>query len=781
MTGRRMALILGVLLGILLFVIGFGLWVYTVLVPDHAAWLDTAFQVLGGWGAFIAVLAAVVQASLQFLGAWKPPPREGPPLLKPGCEAPGILPTFVGREAEIKRLLGAVRPGRKVAITGIVGMGGIGKTELAKVVANQVAPRFRDGVLWADCGDAGVERLPEQMAAVCGVPNLPGDDFQAKAAAWRGLISQKVALLVFDDVRPGHRVEDLFPPAGQSAVLLTCRHADHPALAGAEQLPLDRFSPKEATALAERILGKDEAGRQQLQAEVLFELLGYLPLAVSIALEMAQRHGWRLVDFNERLTKAGAMKTLDEAGLPKGLVATFDTAWDTLPPEQQRAFAVLAVFNQGPSFHTAAMAAVLDSEHETAHALLHRLASASLLTEVGEHRWSLHPLLREFVAMKLAADDPAWERMAAYYVQVAAAADKLYLKGGENMLMGLRLFDLEWPHVRAGHAWAVAHAALPSPPALSQEVSETPSPPALSQGVRATALRLCSDYGAASIYCLDLRLTPRDRTPWLEAAAKAAHLLGDKRAEGTHIGNLINAYADLGETQKAIALYEQHLAIAREIGDRRGEGNTLGNLGNAYAALGETRKAIAFYEQALAIAREIGDRRREAAALGNLGNAYADLGETRKAMAFYGQHLAIAREIGDRQGEGSALGNLGLGYAALGETRTAIGLYEQHLAIAREIGDRQGGGNALGNLGLAYAALGESRKAIAFHEQHLAIAREIGDRRGEGNALANMGLAYAALGEAAKARRLWQQALAIYQAIEDPNAQRVKRWLAELE
>jgi hypothetical protein len=35
-------------------------------------------------------------------------------------------------------------------------------------------------------------------------------------------------------------------------------------------------------------------------------------------------------------------------------------------------------------------------------------------------------------------------------------------------------------------------------------------------------------------------------------------------------------------------------------------------------------------------------------------------------------------------------------------------------------------------------------------------------------------------GDAARARDLWQQALRIYEAIEDPNAERVRGWLAGL-
>jgi tetratricopeptide (TPR) repeat protein len=51
------------------------------------------------------------------------------------------------------------------------------------------------------------------------------------------------------------------------------------------------------------------------------------------------------------------------------------------------------------------------------------------------------------------------------------------------------------------------------------------------------------------------------------------------------------------------------LVITREIGDRRGEGSTLGNLGTAYAHLGQVERAIGILEQALRIGQEITDPR----------------------------------------------------------------------------------------------------------------------------------------------------------------------------
>jgi len=71
------------------------------------------------------------------------------------------------------------------------------------------------------------------------------------------------------------------------------------------------------------------------------------------------------------------------------------------------------------------------------------------------------------------------------------------------------------------------------------------------------------------------------------------------------LGNLGNAYADLGETRKAIEYYEQILIIHREIGDRRGEGADLWNMSLAFDKLGERNKAIEYAEISLKIKDEI--------------------------------------------------------------------------------------------------------------------------------------------------------------------------------
>jgi tetratricopeptide (TPR) repeat protein len=215
--------------------------------------------------------------------------------------------------------------------------------------------------------------------------------------------------------------------------------------------------------------------------------------------------------------------------------------------------------------------------------------------------------------------------------------------------------------------------------------------------------------------------------------------LSDPLSDANSRNHLGAAYFSVGEIRRAIELFMQALAIAREHTHRSGETAYLGNLGNCFLSLGEIRHAIALYEQALAISREITDRQGEANDLGNLGNCYADLGDIRRSIGLYEEALAISRELDLRQGQEFNLIRLGNRYAELGEIGRSIELYEQAFTIAREIGDRYGESIVLDNRAARDGELGLTEQGISLYEQALAIAREIGDRQLEAMQLGGLG------------------------------------------
>jgi tetratricopeptide (TPR) repeat protein len=655
---------------------------------------------------------------------------------------PPPVADFTGRVKELETLKTSFKNG--AVITGLSGGGGVGKTELARKLAQELADDYPAARLEIDLRGASENPLtPEDAMRRLLEPFYPNQKLPDDPNQLRGLYRQTFAehksLLLLDNAADAAQVRPLIPPPPSAAIITSRRYFSLSEFGLSEPLRLEALDEEEARDLL-RAASPKLRNAPADEVKQLAALCGRLPLALRVAAALLEdRPDWRPADLLARLAdERSRLKRLKRDSDPDlDVEAALNLSYALLDDDLKARFRQLGVF-PAPFVKISAAAVWFDAARRPPSAvsdaddLLGKLITRSLVNissaPVGEgpagealFSYSLHDLTRLFALARL-EEDPAEAgqatlRHAEHFLEQASAADDLYKKGGEHILPALGAFRFLYPHLSAAFARLAAQPADPA------------------------ADRWLSDFPGKCIYLLELHLPPREQIPLLEAALAASRRLGDRKDEGVHLGNLGTAYWALGDARKAIAFYEQALAIDREIGDRRGEGNDLGNLGVAYAALGDARKAIAFYEQQLVIVREIGDRRGEGAALGNLGIAYKNLGDARKAIAFYEQALAIDREIGDRRGEGADLGNLGI----------------------------------------AYKNLGDARKAIAFYEQQLVIVREIGDRRGEGNALANMGLAYESLGEKDKARALWGQALAIFRAIESPHAHKVESWLAGLD
>lgn len=607
---------------------------------------------------------------------------------------------FVGREREIDTLISALRSGRHA---GISGMGGIGKTELALLVAQRVANDYRDAQFFLSLrGTDAKPRPPEEVLASCirafigAEASLP-DDRDQLLQRYRSELSGKRVLLLLDNAFDNAQVQGLLPPAG-SVVLVTSRQAL--TLPGITRLKLNPLTSEEGQKLLLEI-----AAHAEPAAEEICEYCGYLPLAIRAAGSLLAvtddldpvEYAVQLKDERKRLEHIG------KEGVEIDVAASFNLSYERLAPEAQLVFRLLSVF---PVTFDAAAEEVVCADVD--HKQLSDLVRRSLVEyDSSTRRYRLHDLVRVFADSKLSEQEDVLgrKRHAMHYWSVLAATNKLYLEGREALIRGLALFDLEWTNIQAGHAWLEAEAVEPD---------EDIAP-------------LAMTYPDVGRYVLHLRLHVREWIHWLEIALDMAQRLKNRQYEGIMFGNLGIAYRNLGDTKRAIQFLEQDLVIVRELRDRRGEGVALGSLGNVYLSSGDFQQAIEFYEQYLTIAREVGERRHEGDVLSNLGVAYRRLGDTERAIRFHEQSLFIARELGNRRGEGISMGNLGLAYWDLGETERAIQFYEQSLLIARELRDRRGECNALWNMSLALKQLGKQTQAIQHGEESLAILEQIED------------------------------------------------------
>lgn len=650
-------------------------------------------------------------------------------------QLPSIPVGFVGRETDLATLRRSDPVGGTV-ITGLRGMGGIGKTALATVLAHGWRDRFPDAQLWLDA--RGTQPNPPSAAALLEqalrafdpISKFPEDEAALRALYHQTLANRRV-LIVVDNAADAAQVKPLTPPAGCGLIVTSRRNF----LVGTTAAYfVGRLPDDDAAAL----LREYHAGLTDAEAAELVRWCAGLPLALRLAgahltLDAADRGG--VPDVEKYLTKLrrSRLATLDRDADDAAEVTIAETlrlSEELLPDASRRAWRALGIFTA--SFDSAAAHAIIQGERggvsppgdsssslSDTEDLLVDLVRRSLLEQSGD-RYRMHDLAAEYAEQQL--DPPTRFRThlahAEYFTKVGAQTDDIYLAG--DPVGGLDLFDAERAQIEASFAWLTTTD-------LRSEAEQ-----AQTDGVLLALIN-----GIA--YTSNLRFHPWQQIAWLEAPLDAA----------------------------------------RRLGRRYAEGNVLGSLGNAYFQLGDASRAIDYHEQALAIFRETGDRHGEKNALGNLGNAHLNLGDAHRAIKYHKQALVISREIGDQRVEGNALGNLGLAHANLGDAHTAIKYHKQALVISREIGDRHGEGKVMGNLGNVYADLGDSHRAIKYHEQALVISREIGDHSGEASDLWNLAVDYWKMNSRPEAIARAEAALALFEAIEDPHADMVRQALAE--
>lgn len=171
------------------------------------------------------------------------------PQLENAAPSPSALPIrsyreLVGRDALVGEVMAALRdPGGKW-IVALDGMGGIGKTALAREIAGRVqAERLFDGVVWEQAakeplapGDPGraistltFETALDSIARQLGAPDVPRLKGLEKEERVRALLQAQRVLVVLDNLETASEpqseiVRRLRPLLDPSKALLTSRH-----------------------------------------------------------------------------------------------------------------------------------------------------------------------------------------------------------------------------------------------------------------------------------------------------------------------------------------------------------------------------------------------------------------------------------------------------------------------------------------------------------------------------------------------------------------------------
>jgi hypothetical protein len=332
---------------------------------------------------------------------------------------------FKGREDEISDILSNFEKG--ATITGLRGMGGVGKTALALVLADRLKGQFPDGQIFIEMRGTSTnpdmpQLTPEEAMAQVILAYNPIDRLPENPVELRGLylktLNGKRALLLLDNAASEDQVYPLLPPEGCS-VLITSRFKF--ILWGLLEKDLDTLPSDKAQEL---LLGI--APRIGSRAEELAKICGYLPIALkNAASALSEKKDLSVSEYERRLKDKAARLKLAEA--------SFSTSYDLLTASRKKQWRRLSVFPE--DFDRDAAIAVLKMAPGPSGEALRDLERWSLVdfiqTEASQDgRYRLHDLACLFAESCLEQDElaEAIQKHAKYYSKLLSRANDLYKK-----------------------------------------------------------------------------------------------------------------------------------------------------------------------------------------------------------------------------------------------------------------------------------------------------------------------------------------------------------------
>ncbi|MCP4698860.1 MAG: SUMF1/EgtB/PvdO family nonheme iron enzyme [Gammaproteobacteria bacterium] len=373
----------------------------------------------------------------------------------PPIYLPRPVPHFTGRQADFQAVLEALQGRGPVSITGLMGMGGIGKTSLAIATAHHCrdVSLFPDGICWHTLADKDLESSLEALGAEFGMYWLKNiEDFQQRKTAFRQVLFGRRVLFILDDANYPHRLPDILDLLAGHPVLITSR-ANLSGLG--RSITVERLDRDNARRLfiktldrtdmddarADRALAALESADKTALLNICEDFLGGLPLAISIAASLSAFRGWNIFSLERQLRQ----KRLDLLKDPHRVTAkdpkdrdvrlSFSLSYDLLPAHAWLVFDVTGVFS-ADSFSIQALTEAADLSAQDTEAAVDDLAALSLLKRADAQRLTLHPLTREYAIEKLAerGEHAPWERMVQHYVKLVKEDPKTLAYDWRNAL-----------------------------------------------------------------------------------------------------------------------------------------------------------------------------------------------------------------------------------------------------------------------------------------------------------------------------------------------------------
>lgn len=632
-----------------------------------------------------------------------------------GLPAPDVQ--LIGRDDAIAIGCGLLTNFRLVTLTG---PGGIGKTQLALAIAQQIADRFPDGVAFIKLASITDYRLVlPTIAKTLGVWDAAAEPIVQRLASH---LRERQLLLILDNT------EHLLDAAPDIAVLLAASPLLHILVTSRSPLHLRGEHAFDVPPLAVPPEG-NASSFEELKDYPSIELFVRQSQAAVATFALTAKNSRTIVDICTRLdgmplaielaasrikvlSPSDILTRLDEqlellVGGPRDQPPRLQTmrsaitwSFDLLDPDQQALFRHLAVFSGGWTLEAAD--AVCQPQGNMLEAMS-SLITCSLVRRstdpIGDSRFVMLEPIRQFALEQLVAsgeEGAVRSRHADVYLALAEVAAP-HLDWSDQASWMLRL-DPEHDNFRAALSWLLdqsdaerglrlvgalswfwnirgyflesrtwAQAFLNLPPA-----SERSSWRARALGTIAYSLYFLGDYTQARVFG--------------DEALEINNETGDREGRARILIPLIITAFDSGDEQRHSQLSEDLLTTARDLGDQENVARALIRLGLGAMRHGESQRAVALYSESLEMAERLQNRATIGLALASLGDVYFQDGDLTRAAVAYRNSLAAYLDMQYARPIAHGLERLASVAFANGQAARSVRLYAAAAARCDAIG-----------------------------------------------------------------------------------------------
>lgn len=628
---------------------------------------------------------------------------------------------FVGRAPLVDDLLAEGRG----SVSIVVGMPGVGKTELVLQVAALIAERQRpDVAIQVDLRGYDESAPPaDPHAALGGILRMLGVGAaeiqhlglqQRIVATQRAMVGRGV-LVILDNARHADQVAPLLAALAGARVLVTSRRDLH-ELTGpsCRQINLGVLTLEDSLDFLTRACPETAVTEQVEAARHLVDLCGHLPLMLSLTVaRIAETPAWTLADQVDRL------KALPKAD---SIRPALTASYHALSAPAAHVFRAMSL-HPGIGLTAAAVAAVADLPPDTVDALLDRLLSEHLIALDDRGHYRMHDLIWSYASRLTLELDPrtardeALARLVEHYINTAHAAVNLIGLGEDD--------------------------ARPDSPTFLTDQDDAKA---------WLRLELTNTLTVAIVAGRDGRLDDLCRiaeaiAPWLEADGHLAEALTIHQAAAwstdvTHrwwaARHLSRVYDLAGQFEQALTWAKEAVTCSERLSGQT-HADSLNRLGDVYVRAGQIPIARRILKRSLDRAARLGDPKLEAQALAKYASVLQLQSDFATALELFERARELSRSVGDVANMRTVSCNLSDQFFLLGRYDDC----ERELRVCIEIDEKLGYRHHLPRyyaaLGEVAAVRGEDELALAYVDQAIELARELRARMHEGEAMSCRG------------------------------------------